>query len=201
MNAEYLAAVASLVTALIIGATAIAALVQLHHMRAANSINVALSLENMLTDERHVRARELIRGGAAEKAMEDPEFRRYLRAFFRGGRALDSDAGFAELNSNFALVANLFTVLGFMVRRGTLSKAEIVGQYKLVIMATWQRLEQYIDYIRVLGENNDIWDSFEYLTVLSQNDVQRHPSVYPPGVRRIPVQSTYPLAKDLEELR
>jgi len=61
MTAEYLAAIGSIASAVIIGATAIAALVQLRHMHSANSSSAMLALRAIFDDERHSSARDAVR--------------------------------------------------------------------------------------------------------------------------------------------
>ncbi|MBV8282946.1 MAG: hypothetical protein JO347_12915, partial [Candidatus Eremiobacteraeota bacterium] len=56
MSLEVVNTVAAAVTALVIAATAILALIQLRHLRAGNQIAGFMTLRNMLDDDAHQRA-------------------------------------------------------------------------------------------------------------------------------------------------
>jgi hypothetical protein len=194
MSAEYLTAIASIVTAAIIAATAIAALVQLRHMRSANTINAMLALRNLFDDERHSEARNSVRTGAVERAMRDPAFRAYLTAFSVGGGEAPPSAAFAKLNDHFVRVANTFETIGNMVKKDILSKDDVLDEFSFVIEASWRRLEPFIAYARACpGSTDRLFENFEYMTVLARTWIAKNPSQYPAGMPRIPLTNSYPI--------
>jgi len=69
-------------TFVVIAATAIAALVQLQHLRAGNQINAMLSIGTQYDDKTLREARTLISHKVAS-ALEDPLFREYELAMTR----------------------------------------------------------------------------------------------------------------------
>jgi len=196
MSAEYLTAIASIATAAIIGATAIAALLQLRHMRSANSISAMLALRAMLDDKRHTRAHDLVLGGAVEKALAEPGCRRYLRAIHGGLEVADEDRHYADLVSEFTMVASVFESIGSMVKHGTVGKLEFLDIYCYTVDTSWRRLEPFIAYVRACAHNSAIGKNFEYLTVLSRDWIENGEPTYPPGMAEIPVRNPYPLDDD-----
>jgi hypothetical protein len=202
MSAEYLAAVGSIASAVIIGATAIAALIQLRHMHSANSSNAMLALRTLFDDERHSAARNAVRRGAAEEAMRDPGFRRYVASFAADGRPAPEAADYAQLIDMIAILGNTFETIGTMVKQGTIEKTEFLDLYSFVIDTSWRRLEAYIAYTRACPGNGDsLFENFEYLTILAREWKARHPTQFPANMRRLPLANAYPVEADAAPAR
>ena len=83
MTLELINTIASVTTTVIIAATAIAALVQLRHLRGANQINGQLALRQVLLDRAFLdavgRARQEV-----PKLMQEPAFRKYVADYHLG---------------------------------------------------------------------------------------------------------------------
>jgi hypothetical protein len=76
-------AIAPIVTAVVITATAIAALIQLRHMRAANHISAMWSVHEMFSNNEYTTARRFLRTHLP-RIVADPTFRAYLAAEVQG---------------------------------------------------------------------------------------------------------------------
>jgi hypothetical protein len=74
MSSETISAVASIGTFIVIGATAVAAIVQLRHMRSSNQLNVLLNLLAVFEDPRMQRRFSFVRNEFPDR-MKDPTFR------------------------------------------------------------------------------------------------------------------------------
>ncbi len=68
-----------MLTVLIVGATALAALAQLRHLRAGNQITALLTIGDKFLEPRFVDARRVATADLA-RTLEDPTFRRYVIA-------------------------------------------------------------------------------------------------------------------------
>jgi hypothetical protein len=77
MSLELANTMGTLLTAAIVAATAIAALVQLRHLRAGNQINAMLSIGNQYESEAFREAMKTVNHQSA--ALEDPLFSRLRR--------------------------------------------------------------------------------------------------------------------------
>ena len=82
MSLELINTLAALVTVSIVAATAIAALVQLRHLHAANQIHALLAVAEKLDSPEFTAALTTMNGGL-EAALADQEFREYEIAIRR----------------------------------------------------------------------------------------------------------------------
>src|SRR6185437_15539036 len=116
MSAEMLTAVASLTTAVIIAATAVAAVIQLRHMRAGNAIEAILSFRSIIEDEPHRNATNLLRTGDLERAMQDPKFRRFLYRRTKQHPNPDVPQSYSDLMDCATIMGNCFELIGGLIR-------------------------------------------------------------------------------------
>jgi hypothetical protein len=182
MSLEIINTIAALTTTLVIAATVLAALAQLRHLRAGNQIAGFLTLRNMLDDEAHQRAVALLEREG--NIADDKEFRAYVKAAFTGVPAPHDDRS-RDVRAAVIMLANSFEVVGTLVRNGIVDQRLFLEQYCSTIVNMWRRLAPYIVAVRGLQNDDGIWEDFEYLTVLSQQYMAKHPSVYPKGVPRL----------------
>lgn len=189
---EVWTAIGSLVSAVVIAATAIAALIQIRHLRAGNSINAMLTLRSNFSDAQFSDAMELLRDGSLAKALRDPSF----RAFVARRAPAPSDAA-TKLYRAFVHVANWYEVLGSMVLQNVVTMRAVGDTYANVVDYAWMLCEPGIIYMRAVQHDEAIFEAFEYLTVLSRQWMHDHPSVYPPGVPRIGTVNPYPIEEEV----
>jgi hypothetical protein len=180
MTAEYFTALASVVTALVIAATAVAALIQLRHMRSANTLNAMLTLRATFNEATFTDATYRLRGDAVRKALDDPEFCKLLTR-----EAGDPSEELRELHRSFALVTNWYEVFGSLVLQKVISMRDIGDNYASVIDVQWRQVEPGIAYIRRRFRDDAFYEMFECLTVFCRQWMHDHPSVYPPDVPRL----------------
>lgn len=173
MSAEWVTAIATAGTFAVIAASAVAALLQLRHMRGSNQI-VALT--------------------ECRETLESPEFqeaRRFVQ--YRMGALLEDPALVVKLGdgplppefqaANF--VANFFESMGGFVKHGIIDRTIACDLWCSVVVAVWQAM---LPLTRIMRKRDEgVWENFEYLAVLSADFLERHPSSYPNGVRRMPL--------------
>jgi hypothetical protein len=179
MSLELISAVASLTTAVVIGATAIAALIQLRHMRASNQITGFLTLRNMLDDDAHQRALALLH---REGDLSQDEG---YRSFVADDAALKPTGGqthYEEIRAAVLMMANSVEVIGTLVRNGVVDERMFFEQYFGTIDGLWLRLQGHVALERGMHHDDAIWEDFEYLAARSRQFAQEHPSVYPASV-------------------
>ena len=194
MSIEWVSTIGSLLTVLIVGATAIAALVQLRHMRAGNQINAILTIGEKFMDPRFEDARALVTAGL-EQALQDPRFRAYVIArASRNAMPGISDEQLAMLRA-VNLVGNLFEEIGNLVKNGIVDEYLLLDEYVTQVIGMWNRLEPYTALTRDVTGDMGLWDNFEYLTVRARAFIAAHPTTYPKGVARIPLTNPWPQEK------
>ncbi len=175
MIPEWLSAIASFLTLLVVAASAAAALIQLRHMRGANQI-VALNeiRETFETD----RFRDAIRYVYRElpRLYEDPAARVDLIA-------VPLPAQYEPART----VANFFENVGMYVKRGVLDENFTADMWGGIILTSWLRMAPLITNRRHVQKQPQIWQNFEYLAAICRQFKERYPNgAYPERVPRMP---------------
>ncbi|HEX5275733.1 MAG TPA: hypothetical protein VFW34_10705 [Candidatus Rubrimentiphilum sp.] len=195
MSPELVTAISSLVTALVIAATAVAAVIQLRHMRSGNLIEAILSFRSMLEDDEHRKANRLLRGGDLARELEDPQFRRFLYRISRKLPMDDVPQRYIDLMEAAVALGNSFELIGGMVRNRVVAPDVFLANYWWVVTNTWGRMKEYIAMMRQYTGAESLFEDFEYLTVVSAEWAKRHPDSYARGVARMPLVNPYPLER------
>jgi hypothetical protein len=166
-------------TFLVIAATAVAALVQLHHTRRTNQIAVLSDLFEKMSAAEFVSARQFIFSGLAEK-MQDPAFR--YQVVNRAKRTQEN----SELIAKTIIVGSYFEEMGLLAKTGLVDRELLCDMHSDGIVNAWNALCELTATER--EGHRSIFENFEYLTVLAQDWLKKHPSgSYPPNVRRLPL--------------
>lgn len=164
MSPEWLTAIGTLGTFIVIAASAVAALMQLRHMRAGNQI-VALN-----------EVREL------PQRLTDPEIRRSL-----------ADRTFPAEYQRLRTLANFFEHLGTLVKKHIIDADIAADLWGGVILVNWYALAPIIANRRLAMDQPAVWENFEYLAVLCQKFKERHPKgTFPRGIERMPAPEIWP---------
>jgi hypothetical protein len=171
---EVLNTVAAIGTFIVIATTAIAAVVQLRHMRASNQ------LEGLLT----VLAR-----------VEDSNFNRWLTAARRQLPALLADPQYRQsiIDGTFDRdvawlnLANSYDWVGSLVKNRLIPQHAFLDVLSYRIINAWELIQPVASLIR--SKHGDAsWENFEYLYVLAQDWESTHPGGnYPKHVRRVKI--------------
>ncbi|MBV8081467.1 MAG: hypothetical protein JOY86_00625 [Candidatus Eremiobacteraeota bacterium] len=195
MSLELVNTIATTVTAVVIAATAIAALVQLRHMRAANQITALLAVQNEL-DCADFRDAEVVVREEFLEMLEDPGFCRYVIAMSRPGFKGKMDERYLKVRQSALLLANTFENLGSMVKNGMIDSNLVLDIYCWSVNGYWNRLAPLTALMRAASGMPALYENFEYLAVLSKRFMKEYPATYPPNVERLPMEVP-PAAKGL----
>ena len=182
MPIEYWSILIAAATFAVIGASAVAALVQLRHLRASNELN---SLLFVLADEPALADKfEFVRNGLPDK-LEDAQFRHELAAAH-----VDRNAH-PEL-----VVAGWYEHIGTLLKHGLLSETTFLDVIcPEVVMQDWRRLEPVVAIVR-RDRGASRYMNFEYLTARCQALDAKHPEgIYPKRTPRLAVSDPW-LAED-----
>ena len=155
MSYELLSAVASLGTFVVIAATAIAAIVQLRHIRASNQLNIVLGYLNQVENKEMQQRLAFVRNELAKK-MEDPAFRAGLEA-----PPID------RIEHPEMYVMDYYDNLGRVMSMKLVDDNVILGGEAFRVVAFWKLLEPTIGVIRRYRPDRshygDFFIDFEYL--------------------------------------
>jgi hypothetical protein len=178
VSLELLVAIAQVFTALVIAATAIAALVQLQHMRGGNQIATMARFETLNMSAAVEESKQFIVEELAER-MKDPAFRKSL-----AGKSLTGDA------RQVLPVINLYEQMGNYVHHGYIDKNFVMDSYATNVLVLWSRIKTTMPYLR-LGQGPEVGVWLEYLAALSQQYIaDQRALAYPRGVPRAPLDTS-----------
>ncbi len=173
MSAQWVSAISAAATLLIITASALAALVQIRHMRGANQL---LALNEL------------------REQFSAPDFNDALlfvmREFPRQYADLEARrrmivAPLPKEFLNVRLVGNFFENLGLLVKRGVIDGDIVSDLWGEAIHNAWKSLEPFITNRRYHLGNPASYDNFEYLAMVAERFKNRYPNgTYPAGFPR-----------------
>lgn len=193
MSLELLNTFGTLLTVAIIAATAIAAIVQLRHMRAGNQINALLTIDEKILGRSFQGALTMIQA-QLRPALEDPIYREYHTALTRVGTPPNVSLAYKELRDAATLVGNRYEELGLLIKKGTIESSLFLDFYSTPVVVAWKELENCLAFWRAAQMNDAIWENFEYLAVLAEDWLKNHPTTYPKGIRRKQLHNPWPVS-------
>jgi hypothetical protein len=180
MSLEVWSTIASVGTFVVIAATAIAAVLQLQHLRAANKVAY---IQTFFAEYEGPELRDAFTFVREEltKRLEDPRFRQELR------RGNPDRAKHPEVS-----ICNFFDQWGLYFRDGVIDRESFLRVNAGVIVSFWNILEPVIAILAAATGSNTAFEQFEFLTVNARRWIARHPGGnYPSGVERIPLRDQW----------
>jgi hypothetical protein len=179
MSIELLSAIASAGTFIVIAATAVAAFVQLRHLRGTNSITALTECREVLESDRFRRALEFV-AKRLPAMLHDPDVRARITA-----SPIDEEL------SPITIVGNFFEALGSYVQFGIVDRSIACALWAPVVVRSWDRLVPALAIMR-REAGPMLWEQFEYLASISMDFIARHPyGIYPNGVDRLRVDDAW----------
>jgi len=181
VNAEWLTAIGTLGTFVVIAASALAALMQLRHMRGGNQI-IALNEVRETIESPAFQAAENFVVRELPPRLEDPAVRAALTTPF-----------FPSEFQPARTVANFFESFGAMVKNGIIDPEIACDLWGGVAIRAWDALAPLTVNRRAIIGSSALWENFEYLTVLSKRYSKVHPQgAFPKGMERLPLPELWP---------
>ena len=181
MNWEELGAISTFFTLIVIAASAIAAVIQLRHMRSSNQLSATLGLMERWATPQFREIMNFVFLGGLERKMADPAYRAEL------------------MNSRADILAHpelemlgFWETIGSLVKMGYISEEAFFDQAGLICVEAWSKLAPVIAIMRRGGDLR-IYDNFEYLASRAKMWEAAHPgSEFPRGTPRLPTPDPYP---------
>ena len=192
MSLELVNTFGTLLTVAIIAATAIAAMVQLRHLRAGNQINAMLTIGDQI-DRREFQDAVTLVYHKLQSALEDPAYRDYVLARNRRLPLPSVSEEYRELHTAAVRVGNTYEELGILAKNNIIERDMFLDRYSFNITSIWNALSKQAAWIRAVAGKDAIWENFEYLTVLAEDFIHDHASMYPKGARRLHPHNPWPL--------
>ena len=172
MTLELWNVVFSAATFVVIAITAIAATVQLRHLRASNQLTALVTLlEDWQKPEMQAWV-EFVRGGELTQRLQDPGYLRNLSET-RGDRALHP----------WLHICDYYEQLGSYVKYGLVDKPSFFDVACITVSSLYRALRPCIERLREVRDNRALFENFEYLAVEALLWIKAHPNgAYPAGV-------------------
>lgn len=162
MSAEIITAFATLGTVVVIGASAIAALIQLRHMRASNELEAVLALQRDFASPQVQAALEYVQQQLPQRLEED-RYRRELAAI-----------GYISIEHHPELAAcNWFTQMGTFLKHGLVSEATLMDLYARLIRYYWMALAPAVAIMR-RKRGDGQYSEFEFLAIRANGWLEHH---------------------------
>lgn len=178
MSLELFNTVATVGTFLVIAATALAAIVQLRHMRGGNQIAVLTELRASQQTPAYLNAAHYVFSELSTK-MQDPAFRYQLAN--RTARTTENN----EQISYAEIIGDFYENMGMFAKTGLVDRRLLMDIHSALVLDAWDALAETTAVLRE-HYGRAIYENFEYLVILSQDWSAAHPDgTYPHGVRRI----------------
>jgi hypothetical protein len=163
MPLDVWASIAQILTFAVIAATAVAALVQLRHLRAANQVSAIQLFAQMYEGSELRDAFHFVRTELATR-LQDPAFREELTS-----GSLD------RLKHPEVSICNFFDQWGGYYRLGVIDRRAFMRQNAGVIDGFWRLLEPAIRLMASARGVNTAFEQFEYLEVAARTWLASHP--------------------------
>lgn len=174
MTAEWVTAYATLGTLLVIFGTAVAALLQIRHMRSSNQIAALTEIRERVESPEFRTAESFVSYELPERYKHPEKFPEIFKVPFVGDyRAIGT-------------VANFFENMGLLVKHRVIDATLACDVWSVVVLRNWAALAPMVTYARKEIGNDAIWENFEYLAVRCRQFSKKHPTVYPRGMDRMP---------------
>lgn len=175
MSLELISALASVGTFLVIAATAAAAIIQLRHLRSSNQITALTEIRETLESSQMVAARRFVQEGLPT-IVKHPGFKARVE------RSVLDD----ELQA-VVLVSNFYEHMGAFVKYGIIDRQIACDLWNGVVLRDWDALLPFTTLRRRWENTQAFSENFEYLVVICQDWLKRHPDgAYPKTLRRLP---------------
>ncbi len=164
-------------TFVVIAASAIAALMQLRHMRGSNQI-VALTECRETLESPDFREAQRFVSYELPKRLADPQ---------EVLRIAQPQSQFEGEYQAIDTVANFFENLGMFVRNRIIERDLALDMWSYVVMRNWNALVPIVTFVREDLQTAAVWENFEYLAMLSRQYAEKHADGgYPSDSPRMP---------------
>ena len=173
MSLETLSIGATIGTFVVIAATAIAAIVQLRHLRTSNQLTGLLNILGRSEDPQFSEWRQETKKIASED-LDNTAFRKSIE-----------DNTFDRRKAPWLHLYNWYDYIGSLIKQELVPEEAIMDVFSGILVRDWKDGEDLIVVTRrVAGPG--IWENFEYLVVLAEDWNESHKgTAYPKHARRL----------------
>lgn len=177
MTPDWISTGATLFTAIVIAASAAAALIQIRHLRKSNEIEIIAKWTEAIESAQFERARAFVLNDLP-RILSDPV----------QVRALNWRNTLPPELTPMRAVCNHFESVGVFIKLGNVEGRVACELWAFVVLECWKAIAPVAALVRARTGRDAIWENFEYLAVLAENYIGAHPAgTYPANTARMPV--------------
>jgi len=175
MSPEWLTAIGTIGTFAVIAASAVAALIQIRHLRSSNQIIALTEMRETLYSPAFQAALRFLNHDFP-RLLEDPQNR----------KKLSLPGPIPPEFEQVRTVAGFFEQTGTFVKRGIIDADTFLDLWGEVVISTWHRLAPYIISARLGRGQPAMFENFEYIAALTEQFSAKHPGgTYPANMPRL----------------
>jgi hypothetical protein len=179
LSLELVSAIGTIGTFVVIAASAIAALIQLRHLRTSNQLTGLLNILGRSEDTQFSEWRQETKRVAKER-VADPDFRASLE-----------QGTYDRREAPWLHLYNWYDYVGSLVKQRLVPEEAVMDCYSWVLVNDWRDGQDLIALSRRIG-GPGIWENFEYLVVCSRRWLEKHHGGrYPQRMPRIAVEDRW----------
>lgn len=173
MSLELVNALAAVGTFVVIAVTAIAAIVQLRHLRSGNQLAALLQTVNVFESPEFQQKLTWLRDEFPVK-MKDPTFLAELR----------ESGAISRVKHPELTIADLWEQTGVYIKHGFVSEEAFMDLAGHTVLSAWRSVS---DVIRIRREvaGDAAYENFEYLASRAIEWGKAHPTSYPPDTPKL----------------
>lgn len=180
MTAGWATAVATMGTFVVIAASAVAALLQLRHLRSGNAISLLTAYTAEFDTTEFQTAFAYVRNDLPRMLADDTLVTELSHA-----------PPFLGEYSQIRTVGNFFEDMGAFVMAGLLKADIVCTLYSENVTSAWRTIGPITALLRSAHGLPQLWENFEYLARLSTSFIENHPDgLFPKNVERMPVDDS-----------
>jgi hypothetical protein len=177
MTAEWLTAIGTIGTFVVIAASAAAALMQIRHMRSGNAISLLTAYNNEFDTQDFQLAFAYVRTELPQRIKDDTVMNELAAA-----------PPFIGEYAAIRTIANFFEDMGAFVLTGLLDERIVCTLYSENVTSAWKSIAPVTALLRTKLDSPSIWENFEYLAMRATAFMQRYPNgTYPGSLARMPL--------------
>ena len=178
MSPEWLTAIGTLGTFVVIAASAVAALMQLRHMGRGNQIAAFDELRGTMESADFRKALDFVRNELSGR-LKDPAIVTELR-----------EHGLRGDFEQVRFVANIFEDMGLFVRSGLIDRETTCQLWASIAAWSWDKCSPVTALLR-RSTDPAVWINFEYIAAISKDYIESGAgSEYPADARRLPLDES-----------
>jgi len=186
LTAEWVTAIATAGTFVVIAGSAIAALAPIRHLRSSNQIAALNECRETIQSPDLQAAEQFVLELAPR--LSDPAVQSAM-----------IEKVFEQEYAPIRMIANFFENMGVFVKNGIIDRRIACDLWTTVVVRSLDALAPIVINRRAAFDVEPLWENFEYLATVCKQWAEEHPhGDYPRGARRMPHPELWPLVRQAQ---